>query len=235
MLFQGKALQAAVFGAFLALGGTALAATHQADFGRHAASADARYAAQWALDAADNEGKPFAIVDKKAAQLFVFTPSGHLIGASPVLLGLAPGDLSAPGIGQLAQRYVPAALRTTPAGRFASEPGRNLKGEDIVWVDYDAAFAIHRLRNGADHARRARQLASATPLDNRASLGCVVVPEAFYEGIVKPTLGKSAAVVYVLPEARPVQAMFGPPVAALLPPGGATQRPGKAGSAGVAL
>ena len=43
-----------------------------------------------------------------------------------------------------------AALRSTSArprpGRFASAPGRNDKGEAIVWVDYDASFAIHRLR-----------------------------------------------------------------------------------------
>jgi hypothetical protein len=209
MLFIGRTLRAAVAGACLALGLGSAVAAPQADFGRHAASEDARYAAQWVLDAADNEGKPFAIVDKKAAQMFVFTPSGHVIGSTPALLGLAPGDASAPGVGQLAQGYLPAALRTTPAGRFASEPGRNRKGEDIVWVDYDAAFAIHRLRPGADQARRAQQLATPTPADNRASLGCVVVPVAFYDGIVKPTLGKAPAVVYVLPETRPVQATFG--------------------------
>ena len=32
--------------------------------------------------------------------------------------------------------------RTTPAGRFASEPGRNTGGEDIVWVDYETQTRI---------------------------------------------------------------------------------------------
>jgi hypothetical protein len=36
-----------------------------------------------------------------------------------------------------------------------------------------------------------------------------VVPVAFYEGVIRPLLGKTYSVVYVLPETRPVQALFG--------------------------
>jgi hypothetical protein len=57
-------------------------------------------------------------------------------------------------------------------------------------------------------AREAR-LASPTPEDNRASLGCVVVPAAFYDSVVEPMLGHGRAVVYVLPETRPVRELFG--------------------------
>jgi hypothetical protein len=100
------------------------------------------------------------------------------------------------------------AERTTPAGRFASTPGRNDKGEDIVWIDYAAALAIHRLRPAPAQERRPARLASATPADNRISSGCIVVPVAFFESVVAPTLGQRHGVVYVLPESRPARALF---------------------------
>ena len=46
------------------------------------------------------------------------------------------------------------------------------------------------------------------PEDRRISLGCVVVPVAFYESVIAPTLGQSRGVVYVLPESRPAREMF---------------------------
>ena len=58
-------------------------------------------------------------------------------------------------------------------------------------------------------SQRLASLASATPADNRASLGCVVVPGAFYDTVVQPVLGRTRAVVYVLPETRPVRDVFG--------------------------
>ena len=39
-------------------------------------------------------------------------------------------------------------------------------------------------------------------------IGCVVVPVAFYEQVVAPVLGHQRAVVYVLPEDRPVRGYF---------------------------
>ncbi len=179
------------------------------DFVGESASADARYAAGWVMANRDNEQLPFAIVDKKAAKLFVFAPSGRMVGATSALLGLTPGDETVPGVGRRVQSgRLTRAERTTPAGRFISEPGHNLGGEDIVWVDYEAAFAIHRLRKANPAERRGERLASKNIDDKRISLGCVVVPVAFYEGVVSPVLGRSRAVVYVLPETRPVQSMF---------------------------
>jgi hypothetical protein len=170
---------------------------------------DARHLVQWALETGDNQQQPFAVVDKKLARLFVFDAQGQLIGATEALLGQAPGDHSVPGVGDGDLSHIPLADRTTPAGRFASQPGRNLTGEAIVWFDYGAALAIHRLRPGVSQAQRLASLASATPADNRASLGCVVVAPEFYDAVVGPTLGQHRGVVYVLPESQPVQAMFG--------------------------
>ena len=179
------------------------------DFAGAPATPDARIVANWVAENADNQRLPFVIVDKKNAQAFVFGAGGQLKGVTPVLLGLAVGD---GGLTDMSGREVSslrAAERTTPAGRFVAEPGHNLQGEEIVWVDYAAKIAIHRLRPAPQRERRAQRLASATVDDNRISLGCIVVPVAFYENVVRPVLGNSRSVVYVLPETRSLQGMLG--------------------------
>ncbi|HUR89025.1 MAG TPA: L,D-transpeptidase [Ramlibacter sp.] len=163
----------------------------------------------WVIKARDHEGRPFAIVDKKNARMFVFDSAGRVQGTSTVLLGAAVGDDIAPNVGAHAQQgYVPFKERTTPAGRFASEPGINLSGEHVIWVDYASAFAIHRLRPGASHAARQAKLATPDPSQHRASYGCVVVPVKFYEDVVQRWLGKSRTVVYVLPEQTSAREIF---------------------------
>lgn len=182
----------------------------KADFGVQTASDDAQYVANWAVESADHRGLPFALVDKKDARIYVFDANGRLSGTTAALLGQAIGDESAPEVGAHTQDgNVPASERTTPAGRFVSAPGRNLDGDAVVWLDYAAAFAIHRLRPGASLKSREARLASDSPQDNRASLGCVIVPGAFFDGVVQPLLGRSRAVVYVLPETRSVKDIFG--------------------------
>ena len=172
-------------------------------------STDARFALQWVLDRDDHRSRPFAIVDKKAARIHVYAASGAPIGSAPVLLGLTRGDqgLAAPLQGR-DPISLAVAERTTPAGRFEAQPGRNLQGEAIVWLDYGAALAIHRLRPAPAHQRREQRLESALPDEHRISLGCVVVPVAFYEQVVAPTLGRQPAVVYILPESREVTTLF---------------------------
>lgn len=151
---------------------------------------------------ADHAGRPFAVVHKRAAQILVFDGSGRLVGRSAALLGRALGDASLPGVGERTQQgRLRDADRTTPAGRFASEPGRNRDGEAVVWIDYDAALAIHRLRGGPDHASRHRRLAGSDALARRVSAGCVVVPGDFYDSVVQPLLGRQRGLVLVMPEA----------------------------------
>jgi hypothetical protein len=170
---------------------------------------DAGLVARWVAARDDHRGRPYAVVDKRGARIYVFEPSGSLIGAAPVLLGLAMGDRDA--VGNLGQRSVASLLpaeRTTPSGRFETEPGRNDKGEAIVWLQYDAALAIHRLRPAPLHERRPERLASPDPAERRITFGCVVVPVEFYEAVIQPTLGVRRGVVYVLPEAGPVEALL---------------------------
>jgi hypothetical protein len=173
------------------------------------ASDDARYARGWVASMRDNRGLPFVIVDKKDARIYVFDGNARLRGASSVLLGLTPGDQSAQGMAQREVSSLRRDERTTPSGRFVSEPGHNLSGEAIVWFDYSAKLAIHRLRPADPRERRAERLVSAQADDKRVSLGCVIVPVAFYETVIAPVLGSSYSVVYVLPETRPVQQMLG--------------------------
>jgi len=201
LLYAAIAVLAAFQGA-----GIAQAAPPQ--FAGQPASDDARQVARWITEHADNQRMPFVIVDKKAARMLVFEADGRLRAATAVLVGAGPGDVSIPGIADRAPSSLLPRERITPAGRFLSEPGRNLQGEDIVWVDYDAKVAIHRLRPGASQAQRLKRLATGLADDKRVSLGCIVVPVAFYERIISPVFGQQNGVVYVLPEVGTVQAML---------------------------
>ena len=178
-----------------------------ADFGSEKPAQDVRHVADWVADSRDNQAMSFAILDKVNAKVYVFDPQGRLRGASPVLLGTAPGDHTVPGIGERKMADIRPHERTTPAGRFVAEPGRNLQGEDIVWVDYDAAVSMHRVRANKPEERRLERLASPTPDDNRISYGCINVPVRFFNEVVSPSFSHRG-VVYVLPETKPVRSVF---------------------------
>ena len=51
-------------------------------------------------------------------------------------------------------------------------------------------------------------MASINPLERRITFGCIVVPEAFYDDVIAPTLGSRRGVVYVLPEERRTPALL---------------------------
>jgi hypothetical protein len=172
-------------------------------------SAEARSLFDWVMESKDAKGRPFAIVDKRAAHIYVFDADGHLAGHSVALLGSTLGDHTVPGVGVRAQTGdVGPDERTTPAGRFEAQPGENAKGEPIIWVDYASAFAIHRLRPGFAYQARATRLVDARAAGKRVSWGCVVVPVNFYETVVNKVLGRSRSVVYVMPEAGPLHTVF---------------------------
>lgn len=180
-----------------------------ADFGRVVPSPDVRHLANWAVHARDHQNKSFIIVDKKDASVYVFDPSGRLQATSPVLLGSAIGDDTVPGIGDKPIAQVLPEERTTPAGRFIAELGMNTRGEDVVWVDYDAAVSMHRVLTTNPWERRLERLTSPTAEDNRISYGCINLPRDFYETVLNPAVRNGGAVIYVLPETRTVQQVFG--------------------------
>lgn len=217
----GQWLVVLTFGASLILPVAALAARSAnvgapraqpdaAPFGRQTASSNARELAAWILKAGDNQALPFVIIDKIDAKVFVFDRLGTLQGAAPALLGLGRGDDSEPDIGHRRLATITPAERTTPAGRFKASLGHDFE-QDILWIDYDKALSLHRMIVGNRKDRRAERLASPSTLDNRISYGCVNVPVRFYDDIVAPAFTGTVGIVYILPESKPLRAVFAIP------------------------
>ena len=168
-----------------------------------------RQLADWVADSRDHADSAFVIVDKKRTTVHVFDAAARLRGSTPVLLGAAAGDDSVPGIGERAIADVKPHERITPAGRFIAERGHNALGDDVIWVDYDAAVSMHRVRTTEPRERRLERLASPGVDDNRISYGCINVPVAFYDALLRPLFAAQRAMVYVLPEVRTLQQVFG--------------------------
>ncbi|MET0335218.1 MAG: hypothetical protein ABW190_13175 [Rhizobacter sp.] len=168
---------------------------------------DAERVARWAR-AGDAGGRGFVVVDKPNARVIAFDARGHMTHSVPALLGQAKGDDSVPGIGEKPVMQVTPEERITPAGRFVAQLGNNLTGEDIVWIDYDAAVSMHRVRATNPKEKRLERLASDSIDDNRISYGCINLPVAFYEGVLRPMVQAGPTVVYVLPDHRPLAQVF---------------------------
>lgn len=184
------------------------AAPRWADFGATEAPPDVRHIADWAADSRDPRGMDFIVLDKRRAHVYVFDREAKLVADTPVLLGAAVGDDTAEGVGKKALHEVLPEERTTPAGRFIGESGRNAHGEDVFWVDYDAAVSMHRVRELEPSERRHERLASATADDNRISYGCINMPVEFFDQVMVPHFKGRRAVVYVLPESRALADVF---------------------------
>jgi hypothetical protein len=85
----------------------------------------------------------------------------------------------------------------------------SVRGEDVLWVDYDGAVSLHRVVTAKPRERRLERLATPTPQDNRISYGCINVPVLFYESVVSPAFAATEGIVYVLPETSAARALFG--------------------------
>ncbi|PJJ99284.1 hypothetical protein CO641_06835 [Lysobacteraceae bacterium NML91-0213] len=163
--------------------------------------------AGWVVAVQDSQGYPFAVIDKAAAQVFVFNGDGRLQGAAPGLFGSAVGDHTAPGIAGLALKEIPGRDRTTPAGRFVGGYGPSIDAGRVLWVDYESAVSIHPTATGAPAERRAERLASPSPDDNRVTHGCINVAPGFYEQVVRPTFERGG-VFYILPDEDSIAETF---------------------------
>ncbi len=179
-----------------------------ADFRGVVAGSEARHIADWAVDSGDHRGAPFLVVDKAAAHAYLFDREGILAGHAPVLLGLARGDDTPPGIGDKPLSAIRPDERITGAGRYVGELGYNLRGEDVLWVDYDEGLSLHRVLTTNRKERRAHRLATPTTADNRVSYGCINVPVKFFEQVVRPAYRSTRGMIYVLPETRPARVVF---------------------------
>lgn len=163
---------------------------------------------RWVTSTGDNSGLPFMIIDKVAAQVFVYEADGTLRGGAPALLGLARGDGSVPGIGNRKLSAIRPGERTTPAGRFIANYGYAYGGQKVLWVDYANAISIHAVVTNNPKEQRLRRLKSPSVRDNRITFGCINVNAGFYEDVVRKTFTGTKGVVYILPETEPAEAVF---------------------------
>ncbi|HEY7007180.1 MAG TPA: hypothetical protein VH392_11955 [Sphingomicrobium sp.] len=176
----------------------------------------------WVIATHDNNGMPFLVIDKVAGEVFAFDSTTRMIAGSPALVGMTAGDESSPGVGDRELSNIPPAERTTPAGRFIAKFGRAAGGRDVLWVDYPTAISLHAVIDTNKKQRRPQRLKSPTPDDNRITFGCINVPAQFYSKLVKPLFKGTAGVVYILPETKPLNAVF---LAMPVSPGSATPVP----------
>jgi hypothetical protein len=168
----------------------------------------AKQLAEWVAVTDDDNALPFIIVDKLGARIFAFDPGGEFLGSAPVLVGLARGDDSAPGIGELQLSQISPDQRTTPAGRFVAGFGPSNGHGAMLWVDLPDAISLHPVMSVSPGEHRLQRIKSSDPGRHRISYGCINVPKAFYDGVVLPALAGGSAVVYVLPDTKAIDDVF---------------------------
>ena len=171
------------------------------------ASGDTLRVMNWVAASGDNNDAPYMVIDKVAAEVFVFDKDSRLVASSPALVGMKVGDDSAPGVGDRELSAIPPDDRTTPAGRFVAKFGRAAGRRDVLWVDYPTAISLHAVIT-VRNQHRLERLKSPTAEDNRITYGCINVPADFYAKAVKPLFRGTSGVVYVLPETRPLSDFF---------------------------
>jgi len=186
----------------------AVAETNDATPVADAPSLEMTQVTNWILATHNNGEFPFIIIDKVAAQLFVFDAEGQALGSAPVLIGIAKGDESEPGVGTTALSHIPTEQRTTPAGRFLAKYGRASGHEQVLWVDYANAVSLHPVVTSNKSEHRLQRLQSASPDDNRITYGCINVPAEFYKSVVSPLFKGAGGIVYILPESRLLSEVF---------------------------
>jgi hypothetical protein len=162
----------------------------------------------WILASGDNGGLPFMVIDKVAAEVIAFDGEGKRAGLAAALVGITPGDDSAPGVGDREKLSdIPVQDRTTPAGRFVAKFGLSGK-EKVLWVDYVTSISLHPVITTNKTEHRLERLNSPTPDDNRITFGCINVPPRFYQKIVMPLFKRNIGIVYILPEIKTLAETF---------------------------
>lgn len=163
---------------------------------------------QWVAASGDNGDLPYMVIDKNEGRLFLFGADGQPTGEAPVLIGIATGDDSSPGVGSKRLSQLGPAEKTTPAGRFLAKFGHAAGNQQVLWVDYATSVALHAVVTGNKRERRLERLASASPEDKRITFGCINVPAEFYQETVRPLFRKHGGIVYVLPDTKPLEEVF---------------------------
>jgi hypothetical protein len=163
---------------------------------------------QWISTSNDNGNLPFIVIDKHSATMFLFDAKSNALGDTPVLIGIAAGDDSSPGVGSKKLSEIGPAERTTPAGRFLARYGYAAGGERVLWVKYADSVAMHAVVTSNRREQRRLRLLTPDAEDNRITFGCINVPESFYQQKVRPLFEKEGGMVYILPDTKPLEEVF---------------------------
>ncbi len=164
--------------------------------------------AGWIAATDDADGRPFVIIDKLGAAIFVFDDVGALVGSAPALVGLARGDDPPAGLGDAALSAVHPDERITPAGRFLAHFGPAAGGKQVLWVDWTDGISLHPVVTSNPKEHRLKRIRSADPDEHRISYGCINVPAKFYQHVVLKAFESGSAVVYILPDTKPLRDVF---------------------------
>ena len=81
-------------------------------------------------------------------------------------------------------------------------------GKTVIWVDYADAISLHPVVTTNPKEHRLTRIKSSTPEDHRISFGCINVPARFYEAVVLKAFAGGSAIVYILPDTRPLEDVF---------------------------
>jgi hypothetical protein len=171
-------------------------------------SAAATRVLDWVAASGDNGDLPYMVIDKNTGRLFLFDADGKPAGEAPVLIGIATGDDSSPGVGSKRLSQLGPAEKTTPAGRFLAKFGRAAGNQQVLWIDYATSVALHAVVTGNKKERRLERLASSSPEDKRITYGCINTPVDFYKDTITPLFKKKGGIVYVLPDTKPLEEVF---------------------------
>ncbi|WP_328598538.1 hypothetical protein [Croceibacterium xixiisoli] len=175
---------------------------------RDTLSPAARRVADWIAAEGDNGALPYAVIDKHAAQLFIYAADGELLAQAPVLIGVAVGDDATPGVAGKSLSQLGPAEKTTPAGRYLARYGRAVGRQQVLWVDYSTSVALHPVPPANRRERRAQRLQSPDPDDNRITFGCINVTNAFYTRHIRPLFRGKGGIIYILPDTKPLEDVF---------------------------
>ena len=164
----------------------------------------------WIIESGDNNHLPFIIIDKKETKVFVFDASGKIYGSTIALVGATLGDDVSPGVGKKEISSIRLEERTTQAGRFHAQIGKDINQSGLLWIDYDSGLSMHPVITSNKLEQRLRRLTSIKISERRITYGCVNVPSEFYQEIVHSSFENNGGIVYILPEIHSILKVFGP-------------------------
>jgi hypothetical protein len=162
------------------------------ELAREGSSLQVRRLVSWAIATGDHAGMPFIVIDRAHGRLFAFTPTGRLLGSTPVLTDGSPG--------------AGTTVRTRTASRLVADTWHSRGRDRIVWVNSVSALSVDAMAPAAAPRQGTMGMGWATRevASKRSRDETLHVAEAFYRQYLRP-LGKRPSIAYVLPAAMPAQ------------------------------